>query len=57
MRGAWIEIFRMSEYTEDGTVSLPMRGAWIEMVLNTKMQEVGLSLPMRGAWIEIRTSC
>ena len=35
-------------------LSLPMRGAWIEIIRAfDKPYRVLLSLPMRGAWIEI----
>ena len=38
-------------------VSLPSRGAWIEMVLATVLAVIlDLSLPSRGAWIEIDIS-
>ena len=33
--------------------SLPMRGAWIEIVSNHVVLSSDRSLPMRGAWIEI----
>ena len=33
--------------------SLPVRGAWIEMLLSVSMSAVILSLPVRGAWIEM----
>ena len=35
------------------TLSLPVRGAWIEMVSRMKSPPKGTSLPVRGAWIEI----
>ena len=35
-------------------VSLPIRGAWIEIyVVGMKIAPAGMSLPIRGAWIEI----
>ena len=34
-------------------VSLPVRGAWIEMALKVRRKCIGMSLPVRGAWIEI----
>ena len=34
-------------------LSLPMRGAWIEMYLIAHIIISLTSLPMRGAWIEI----
>ena len=35
-------------------MSLPMRGAWIEIYLYLECTKAGTtSLPMRGAWIEI----
>ena len=36
-------------------VSLPSRGAWIEILLLTCVYGRMLSLPSRGAWIEIVT--
>ena len=35
-------------------MSLPMRGAWIEITLLAMLLLIVASLPMRGAWIEIR---
>ena len=34
-------------------VSLPVRGAWIEMTSLLQNAKLQLSLPVRGAWIEI----
>ena len=34
-------------------MSLPVRGAWIEIPLYLPYQKYGASLPVRGAWIEI----
>ena len=34
-------------------VSLPVRGAWIEMIAKGIACDSQLSLPVRGAWIEI----
>ena len=34
-------------------VSLPVRGAWIEIAITLKGAESFTSLPVRGAWIEI----
>ena len=34
-------------------LSLPMRGAWIEMLSSFISSLLRKSLPMRGAWIEI----
>ena len=34
-------------------MSLPARGAWIEMVLLKTLWKVSQSLPARGAWIEM----
>ena len=53
MRGAWIEIKKDGTLKAEFVKSLPMRGAWIEIltiVIGTHRSE---SLPMRGAWIEI----
>ena len=37
-------------------MSLPVRGAWIEMTLFTFVWQPLVSLPVRGAWIEIVSS-
>ena len=35
-------------------VSLPVRGAWVEILLEEATMEVPLlSLPVRGAWVEM----
>ena len=34
-------------------MSLPMRGAWIEIIGLSSLIWASRSLPMRGAWIEI----
>ena len=34
-------------------MSLPVRGAWIEIGTTLRSVESGTSLPVRGAWIEI----
>ena len=34
-------------------VSLPLRGAWIEIARSQNNAQDHLSLPLRGAWIEI----
>ena len=34
-------------------LSLPMRGAWIEILSDRSISSILPSLPMRGAWIEI----
>ena len=36
-----------------GELSLPMRGAWIEICNRQQSKQFAASLPMRGAWIEI----
>ena len=33
--------------------SLPVRGAWIEMLRKAPSCDIMMSLPVRGAWIEI----
>ena len=38
---------------ETNRKSLPLRGAWIEIVINKNNRPVNMSLPLRGAWIEI----
>ena len=53
MRGAWIEISRKLSVIKD-RVSLPVRGAWIEIAVTAYASNSGTrSLPVRGAWIEI----
>ena len=39
------------------TASLPVRGAWIEIVGYWRRWPGRESLPVRGAWIEIHTDC
>ena len=34
-------------------LSLPVRGAWIEILLASSSATLSRSLPVRGAWIEI----
>lgn len=38
---------------KEGSESLPMRGAWIEMYMSSLCASSAMSLPMRGVWIEI----
>ena len=42
----------MSDHT-----SLPVRGAWIEILRNSFACLYALSLPVRGAWIEMWGVC
>ena len=35
------------------TKSLPVRGAWIEIAMETQEFQTMASLPVRGAWIEM----
>ena len=37
--------------------SLPVRGAWIEMVSMPRIRSSFWSLPVRGAWIEMVNIC
>ena len=37
-------------------LSLPVQGAWIEMVISGEHSRIILSLPVQGAWIEIDKS-
>ena len=37
----------------EGQVSLPVRGAWIEIPVPATEEGTNRSLPVRGAWIEI----
>ena len=42
---------------DDGELkSLPLRGAWIEIVAEAHSLAMLLSLPLRGAWIEMQTT-
>ena len=34
-------------------MSLPLRGAWIEIIPTVALGDYTMSLPLRGAWIEI----
>ena len=36
-------------------MSLPVRGAWIEINLKMHRRQKWMSLPVRGAWIEINS--
>ena len=56
MRGAWVEIsFGASGYGIQ-CVSLPVRGAWVEIKASISHVRLVESLPVRGAWVEITTS-
>ena len=46
----WEEAIRIAR----GSMSLPARGAWIEITYNTRQMSRFMSLPARGAWIEIK---
>ena len=37
----------------DAVLSLPVRGAWIEISAEEAVEAAVVSLPVRGAWIEI----
>ena len=53
MRGAWIEISPLL-MVYHCPLSLPVRGAWIEMYrFIAALYACSSSLPVRGAWIEI----
>ena len=34
-------------------MSLPVRGAWVEMKIRQESSEISASLPVRGAWVEM----
>ena len=53
MRGAWIEIKSIVDDFAKRGLSLPVRGAWIEIRLANLSDMLTESLPVRGAWIEI----
>ena len=48
--------FRGRFAIEDVMWSLPVRGAWIEIVSRPNDPVDALSLPVRGAWIEMHTA-
>ena len=37
----------------EAAASLPVRGAWVEMILQVSCRFFPVSLPVRGAWVEI----
>ena len=45
----------VGQFVDDFQMSLPLRGAWIEIPSQRVELIMPLSLPLRGAWIEIRT--
>ena len=56
MRGAWVEISVLRRLVRP-LVSLPVRGAWVEIVMETQeFHAMAASLPVRGAWVEILSS-
>ena len=56
MRGAWVEI-PLTRLDKQALVSLPVRGAWVEISIQTNTFKGALtSLPVRGAWVEIEFS-
>ena len=55
MRGAWIEICDLITGGGRCDASLPVRGAWIEILYDFWLANLAASLPVRGAWIEIRS--
>ena len=48
----WMECRAAQQYPD---WSLPVRGAWIEMMSAYSLSLKRVSLPVRGAWIEIPT--
>ena len=38
-------------------LSLPVRGAWVEIFFRQVYRMCGLSLPVRGAWVEMPVAC
>ena len=55
MRGAWVEISVLRRLVRP-LVSLPVRGAWVEIVMETQeFHAMAASLPVRGAWVEMRS--
>ena len=53
MRGAWIEMLRPRFFAAVLLLSRPVRGAWIEISLNSRVIREYMSRPVRGAWIEM----
>ena len=45
--------FRRGFRIPSSPLSLPVRGAWIEIVCRLRREYLDTSLPVRGAWIEI----
>ena len=43
----------MAGNDKNATVSLPVRGAWVEMFADRHKYPSKKSLPVRGAWVEI----
>ena len=55
VRGAWIEILKVTGIFRMSGLSHPVRGAWIEISGNTHYEYIcEKSHPVRGAWIEIQ---
>ena len=42
---------------QSAIVSLPVRGAWVEMPFRRLVRPLRGSLPVRGAWVEMLDSC
>ncbi len=45
--------YLLTEYNTVTGLSLPVRGAWIEIVVRLRREYLDTSLPVRGAWIEM----
>ena len=53
MRGAWVEIKNAAQTGKALMESLPVRGAWVEIIYMRRTKTQIESLPVRGAWVEI----
>ena len=53
MRGEWIEMASIWKLPGTRTLSLPVRGEWIEILPWSRKRQKRSSLPVRGEWIEM----
>ena len=56
MRGAWVEMLDTIFVVLYADLSLPVRGAWVEIASKWTQRSKASSLPVRGAWVEISIS-
>ena len=55
MRGAWVEMLDTIFVVLYADLSLPVRGAWVEIASKWTQRSKASSLPVRGAWVEIKS--